>query len=124
MTIHCRPGLEAVEAGVLLFGVGEYCAAAFWVVAVVDIPVALVVSGVFVPAWDVPLPGSSGMFHRPEGYNGYTWIHLPVSICNPPEFKKTDANFAIFAARMARSNLWIRSLLIYGFRAFKRACSS
>ena len=46
-----------------------------------------------------------------EEYSGYTWFHLPELNCNPDCPKNVDAIFAIFAARMAFSNLTIRSLL-------------
>ena len=44
------------------------------------------------------------MYHHPEGYSGYTQVHLPVSIWSPPAWKKLDAIPAIRAARMARSS--------------------
>lgn len=40
----------------------------------------------------------------PGEYIGYTNDHLPVRSCRPPEFKKEDANRAIFAARIAFSS--------------------
>lgn len=59
------------------------------------------------------VPGSDfcGNCRQAVGYNGYTSIHLPVSSCRAPEFKKAEALPAIFAARMARSSLWILVLL-------------
>lgn len=44
-------------------------------------------------------------------YSGYTYNHLPNRNKDPELFRKDDATFAIFAARMARSSLEIRSLL-------------
>ena len=44
-------------------------------------------------------------------YTGYTWFHLPVSACNPPWERNTDARFAILAARIAFSSLALRCRL-------------
>ena len=44
-------------------------------------------------------------------HNGYTSNHLPVGNGLRFRLREEDANFAIFAARMAFSNFPIRSLL-------------
>lgn len=64
--------------------------------------------------------GFSGMYRPVVGYNGYTFHHLPVRD-NMPLPRREVAKSASFAARMALSNLPIRSLVRYGRRANNRA---
>ena len=70
---------------------------------VVERPAAAVAGG--------PGCGCGGSCRQAGGYSGYTWFHLPVSACNPPWERNTDARFAILAARMAFSSLPIRCRL-------------
>ena len=52
--------------------------------------------------------GFSDKFRLAEGYIGYTFDHLPACVRIPLP-RMDDAIFASFAARMAFSNLLIRS---------------
>ena len=53
----------------------------------------------------------AGMNRPVVGYNGYTWYHLLPNRFKPPFRRNVDAMAAILAARMAFSNLMIRSRL-------------
>ena len=53
----------------------------------------------------------AGMNRPVVGYNGYTWYHLLPKRFRPPFRRNVDAMAAILAARMAFSNLMIRSRL-------------
>ena len=65
--------------------------------------------------------GFSGMCRPVVEYIGYTCLHLPEKNGRLPP-SAVDATAAIFAARMARSSLEIRSQLRYGERALSNAC--
>lgn len=68
-----------------------------------------VLFGTVPPFGVLPSSDTAERSHPIGEHNGYTWYHLPVRSCNPPAFKKPEANLAIFAARMAFSNFTIRS---------------
>ena len=57
----------------------------------------------------VPASAFFDRSHPPAGYNDYTWYHLPAWNGSADLLRNADAIFAIFAARMARSSLEIRS---------------
>ena len=51
------------------------------------------------------------MYRPVEEHSDYTYSHLPFRNEPPVRLRKPEAKFASFAARIARSNLWIRSRL-------------
>ena len=58
-----------------------------------------------------PVLGCGNSCRPAVEHNGYTSNHLPVENGLRFRLREEDANFAIFAARMAFSNFPIRSLL-------------
>ena len=110
---HCSfPGLVCCGKGVwaVVWGLLPGAAAGEGVVEAPDNSLRGAPEGALVAPVGVS-PGSdfSARSHRAVGCSGYTWFHLPVRSCKPPELRKEEANFAILAARMAFSSFAIRS---------------